>query len=149
VWQLDRLLAADPALLERAKQLSKPDQHRLVELLDPEITHFEWFLARPPYAPVTWENDADLLAAIPTRNPCMEGWPSQSIFDHNYQIISLDAKEFEVLQGCDRNNHLDAGQVPTTAAGLISQTGVNLDTLRQLHQRQLILLRSPQQEPQI
>ncbi|PZV22503.1 MAG: SAM-dependent methyltransferase [Leptolyngbya sp.] len=149
VWQLDRLLAADPALLERAKQLSKPDQHRLVELLDPEITHFEWFLARPPYAPVDWENDADLLAAIPTRNPCMEGWPSQSIFDHNYQIISLDAKEFEVLQGCDLNNHLDAGQVPTTAAGLISQTGVNLDTLRQLHQRQLILLRSPQQEPQI
>ncbi len=148
VWQLDRLLENDPALLERAKQLSEKDQYRLVELLDPEITHFEWFLARPPYAPVTWEQNADLLAAIPTRNPCMEGWPSQSIFDHNYQIIALEAKEFEVLQGCDRNNNLDVGQVPITVAELISQTGVNLDTLRQLHQRQLILLRSPQQDQQ-
>ncbi len=53
-----------------------------------------------------------------------------------------------MLQGCDRNHNLDADQSPTTIAGLISQTGVNLDTLRQLHQRQLILLRSPQQDPQ-
>ena len=148
VWQLDRLLEKDPALLERAKQLSEKDQYRLVELLDPEITHFEWFLARPPYAPVNWDNDGDLMAAIPTRNPCMEGWPSQSIFDHNYQIISLDAKEFEVLQGCDHNHNLAADQSPTPVAELIAQTGVSLDTLRQLHQRQLILLRSPQQNSQ-
>lgn len=147
VWQLDRLLENDPALLERAQQLSEKDQYRLVELLDPEITHFEWFLARPPYAPANWDNDGDLLAAIPTRNPCMEGWPSQSIFDHNYQIISLDAKEFEVLQGCDRNNNLGADQSLTPVAELISQAGVPLDALRQLHQRQLILLRSPQQDP--
>ncbi|TVQ11032.1 MAG: class I SAM-dependent methyltransferase [Leptolyngbya sp. DLM2.Bin27] len=144
VWQLDRLLDNDPALLKRAQQLSEKDQYRLVELLDPEITHFEWFLARPPYAPISWDNDGDLLAAIPTRNPCMEGWPSQSIFDHNYQIISLDAQEFELLQGCDRNHHLGADQSPTSVAALIAQVGASLQDLRQLHQRQLILLQPSQ-----
>jgi SAM-dependent methyltransferase len=147
VWQLERLLENDPALLERAKQLSEKDQYRLVELLDPEITHFEWFLARPPYAPMDWGNDGDLLAAIPTRNPCMEGWPSQSIFDHNYQIIALDAQEFELLQGCDRNNNLDADQSPTPVAALIAQVGASLQDLRQLHQRQLILLQPSPHRP--
>lgn len=156
IWQLDRLLASDPALLARAQQLSEKDQYRLVELLDPEITHFEWFLARPPYPRTTWENDADLLAAIPTRNPCMEGWPSQSIFDHNYQIISLDKREFEFLQACDdqaitlagdRQNSPAPHQPPATVADLLSQSELSLEDVRQLHQRQLILLHLPQQSP--
>ena len=143
VWQLDRLLATDPALLARAQQLPEQDQYRLIELLDPEITHFEWFLARPPYPRQTWDDDAALLAAIATRNPCMEGWPSQSLFDPNYQIISLDAVEFEVLQQCDRNAQPTADEPPHPVAELIAQTGTSLALIRQLHQRQLILLQSP------
>lgn len=146
VWQLDRLLEKDPTLLARAKQLPEKDQYRLVELLDPEITHFEWFLARPPYDRCDWDDDADLLAAVPSRNPCMEGWPSQSIFDHNYQIIALGETEFEVLQICDgqrpaRESHC---QSSTTVADLLQQTGTTLDVIRQMHQQQLILLLPPQ-----
>jgi SAM-dependent methyltransferase len=97
IWQLDRILGSNPELLQRAKQLSQMDQYRLVELLDPEITHFEWFLAKPPLTQNDWHRDEDLLAAHPRRNPCMEGWPSQSLFDHNYQYITLSPVEFEVL----------------------------------------------------
>ncbi|MGB3136549.1 MAG: class I SAM-dependent methyltransferase [Nodosilinea sp.] len=144
VWQLDRLLSKDLALLERAKLLSEQDQYRLIELLDPEITHFEWFLARPPYPRWQWEDDAALLAAIPSRSPCMEGWPSQSIFDHNYQYIALDTKEFELLQACDAQTACSTGRQPATVADLIAQ-GVSLQDVRQMHQRQLILLQPRQQ----
>ena len=140
VWQIDRLLANDPDLLARAKQLSVTDQQRLVELLDPEITHFEWFLARPPYPQMDWENDADLLAAIPTRNPCMEGWPSQSIFDHNYQIISLTGAEFEFLQACSEPPNGE----PATVADLLTQWSGSLEDVRNLQRRSLILLQPPQ-----
>jgi 2-polyprenyl-3-methyl-5-hydroxy-6-metoxy-1,4-benzoquinol methylase len=140
VWQIDRLLAADPDLLARAQQLPVADQYRLVELLDPEITHFDWFLARPPHAQVVWDQDADLLAATPIRNPCMEGWPSQSIFDHNYQIIALTASEFEFLQACDGNHN---GQ-PETVADLLTQWPGSLEDVRNLQRRSLILLQPPQ-----
>jgi hypothetical protein len=127
-------------LLARAQQLPEKDQYRLIELLDPEITHFEWFLARPPISPVTWEDDAALLAAIPSRNPCMEGWPSRNIFDHNYQIISLEPLEFAVLQACDPQNLGNADPFPVTVADLVNQVGASLELVRQLQQRQLLLL---------
>ena len=78
-----------------------------------------------------------MLAAIPTRNPCMEGWPSPSIFDHNYQIVSLSPKEFEVLQVCD------SAVATTTVADLLRQCQISLEEVRRLHQRQLILLQLP------
>ncbi|WP_035986287.1 class I SAM-dependent methyltransferase [Leptolyngbya sp. KIOST-1] len=141
VWQLDRLLAADPALLERARQLPQPDQYRLIELLDPEITHFEWFLARPPYPRWNWEDNAALLAAVPTRNPCMEGWPSQSIFDQNYQFVTLTPQEVDFLKACDHHNGSGSGQPPATVADLVAESGFTLQDVQQMQQRQLILLR--------
>ncbi|MBE9136564.1 hypothetical protein IQ254_05005 [Nodosilinea sp. LEGE 07088] len=90
---------------------------------------------------MTWADDAALLAAIPTRNPCMEGWPSQSIFDHNYQIIALEPVEFAVLQACDSQKPESADQLPVTVADLVNQGVASLDIVRQLHQRQLLLLR--------
>jgi SAM-dependent methyltransferase len=152
IWQLDRLLGSNPELLQRAKQLSQRDQYRLVELLDPEITHFEWFLAKPPLVKQDWLQDADLLMACLLRNPCMEGWPSQSIFDHNYQFITLSPVEFEVLSACDRSNPpTTTGTLGTnamlTVADLLSQTSASLDDLRQMQQKQLILLQPPQLSP--
>ncbi|MFN9173132.1 MAG: class I SAM-dependent methyltransferase, partial [Synechocystis sp.] len=47
-WQLDRLLGKAPDLMERAKTLGERERYRLIELLDPEITHYEFFLAKPP-----------------------------------------------------------------------------------------------------
>ncbi len=101
-WQLERLLGKEPTLMERAKELSDTsgglDQrtlYRLIELLDPEVTHYEFFLGRPLLPKTDWSSDNDLLAAIPERNPCMDGWPSRCLFNYDYQIIKLSEAEFE------------------------------------------------------
>lgn len=133
VWQLERLLGENPALLARANQLDQAQRYRLVELLDPEITHFEFFLAKPPLPQQDWSNDDVLLAAKAERNPCMEGWPSRTLFDYDYQFTSLSEAEFEFLQACDR--------APGSAiAALLAAAPLTLDQVRQLQQRQLLLL---------
>lgn len=148
IWQLDRILGSNPELLQRAKQLSQMDQYRLVELLDPEITHFEWFLAKPPLTQNDWHRDEDLLAAHPRRNPCMEGWPSQSLFDHNYQYITLSPVEFEVLSACDPGESAAADAAAQfTVADLVQCTQATLADLRQMQQKHLILLQPAQLSP--
>jgi SAM-dependent methyltransferase len=133
VWQLERLLGENPALLARASQLDQAQRYRLVELLDPEITHFEFFLAKPPLPQQDWSDDDVLLAAKAERNPCMEGWPSRTLFDYDYQFTSLSEAEFEFLQACDR--------APDSAiAALLAASPLTLDQVRQLQQRQLLLL---------
>ncbi|HIK45828.1 MAG TPA: class I SAM-dependent methyltransferase [Leptolyngbyaceae cyanobacterium M65_K2018_010] len=139
VWQLERLLGSDPDLLQRAQQLSPWEQYRLIELLDPEITHFEWFLAKPPLPHYDWSQDEALLAALVERNPCMEGWPSSSIFDHNYQFVKLSSVAIEVLAACDRAQ----AAAPITVAQLLGQSSVTLEDIRQLQRQQLILLQPP------
>lgn len=135
VWQLDRLLGENPALLERASQLSEKDRYRLVELLDPEITHFEFFLAKPPFNRHLWLDDAELLAAKPERNPCMEGWPSRSIFDYDYQFVNLTEPEFEFLSACDQASGA------ASVKDLLQDGQLTLNQVRHLQQRQLILLK--------
>ena len=45
-WDLNRLVGDAPDLMERAKGLSERDRYRLVEVLDPELTHYEFFVAQ-------------------------------------------------------------------------------------------------------
>ncbi|MEB3312941.1 MAG: class I SAM-dependent methyltransferase [Cyanobacteriota bacterium] len=144
VWRLDRLLGADPALLQRAEALPEWDRYRLISLLDPEITHFEWFLAKPPRRRWDWNQDGPLLAARVERNPCMEGWPSQRIFNHNYEIVTLSEVEFEVLQACDRANSTPGpgtDQPPgIRGTDILAATQASLMDLRRMQEQQLILL---------
>jgi hypothetical protein len=82
----------------------------------------------------------------------MEGWPSQSIFDHNYQFISLSPVEFEVLSACDQASDPTATDSPEaratlTVADLLGQTSATLDDLREMQQKHLILLQPPQLSP--
>ncbi len=130
-WQLERLLSNAPELIERAKELSDRQRYRLIELLDPEVTHYEFFLGRPPITKTDWSDDNSLLAAIPERNPCMDGWPSQCIFNCDYQIVNLSAQEFEFLQRCN-------GEL--TVAKILADVQVELDVVRTLLKQQLILL---------
>lgn len=141
IWDLERLLSDSEDLLNRANQLPRRDQYRLIELIDPEITHFEWFLAKTPLPRYDWSKDEELLAAFPERNPCMDGWPSQSIFDHNYQYVTLSPEEFEFLQACDQAE----GQA--TVADLLNSTAAILSQVREMQQKQLVLLRLPQPSP--
>ena len=131
-WKLDRLLGQDDELIERSKQLSDRQYYRLVELLDPELTHYEFFLGRPPLAKADWSQDETLLAAIPELSPCIQGWPDRTIFDGDYQLVSLTDGEHEFLQGCDAGGK--------TVGEILAMVELGLDGVRSLQERQLILL---------
>lgn len=130
-WDLERLLGKAPELVERSQDLSDRQRYRLIELLDPEVTHYEFFLGRPPLIKADWSDDNDLLAAIPELNPCIEGFPSQCLFNYNYQIVNLSVAEFEFMQRCDSNS---------TVAEILADVQLGLDGVRTLLQQQLILL---------
>ncbi|MEH1934067.1 MAG: class I SAM-dependent methyltransferase [Nostoc sp.] len=130
-WDLERLLGKAPELVERAKDLSDRQLYRLIELLDPEVTHYEFFLGRPPLIKADWTDDNALLSAIPELNPCIEGFPSQCFFNYDYQIVNLSVAEFEFMQKCDTNS---------TVAEILASVQLGLDGVRTLLQQQLILL---------
>jgi hypothetical protein len=135
-WQLERLLEKNPGLMERAKGLSDRERYRLIELLDPEaVTHYEFFLGRPPVPKADWSSDENLLAAIPERNPCMDGWPSKCLFNYDYQILNLSEEEFEFLQACDANS----AQQKTVREILVGMK-LELEGMRSLLEQQLIVL---------
>jgi SAM-dependent methyltransferase len=130
-WQLERLLGKDPALLERATHLSERERYQLVELLDPEISHYEFFLGKPPLGKMDWSEDALLLSAQAERSPCLHGWPSQNVMDYNYHLVHLSDLEYAFLQACDS---------PHSVGQILSQVDLTLDQVRSLQHRQLILL---------
>jgi SAM-dependent methyltransferase len=130
-WDLERLLAKAPDLIERAEGLSDRLRYRLIELLDPEVTHYEFFLGRPPVIKADWSQDNALLTAIPELNPCIDGFPSQCFFNYDYQIVNLSIAEFEFLQRCDGNS---------TVAEILADGQLGLDGVRTLLKQQLILL---------
>ncbi|MFM7426874.1 MAG: class I SAM-dependent methyltransferase [Elainella sp.] len=133
-WELDRLLAKAPDLLERTQGLTDQQRYRLIELLDSEtITHYEFFLASPPFHRSDWSEDAALLQAIPERSPCMEGWDSRTLFNYEYQVVRLSDAEWQFLKACDGNQS-------QTVAELLQQTELDLAGVRTLQQQQLILL---------
>ncbi|UKO97032.1 class I SAM-dependent methyltransferase [Nostoc sp. UHCC 0870] len=130
-WNLERLLGKAPELIERAEELSKRQNYRLIELLDPEVTHYEFFLGRPPITKADWSNDNALLSAIPELNPCIDGFPSKCVFNYDYQIINFSETEFEFLQKCDGNS---------TVAEILVEIQLGLDGVRTLMQQQLLIL---------
>jgi len=135
-WQLERLIGKNPELIKRSENLSDRAKYRLIELLDPEvITHYEFFLSRPPLPSSDWSSDEALLKAIPERNPCMDGWPSRCLFNYDYQIINLSEEEFQFLQACDENSTQQR-----TMKEILADGKLELDKVRSLLTGQLILL---------
>jgi SAM-dependent methyltransferase len=133
-WNLERLIGQSPELLARAAQMSDRQRYRLIELLDPEsITHYEFFLGKLPLPRYDWSSDAVLLAAIPERNPCMDGWDSRCLFNYDYQIINLAENEWQFLKACDGNDSQTVEQI-------LAQVPMGLAGVRSLLDRQLILL---------
>jgi hypothetical protein len=129
--------------MERVKGLSDRERYRLIELLDPQITHYEFFLGRPPLARSNWSNDQILLAAIPQLSPCLNGWPNQTLFDYDYQLVKLSAEEFEFMQACQVNSDSllsEPSKTQQTVKEILSQVQLDLEGVRSLRSRQLILL---------
>jgi SAM-dependent methyltransferase len=130
-WDLERLLGNSPELIARAKDLSERQRYRLIELLDPEISHYEFFLGRPPIPRQNWHQDQELLQAIPEISPCLDGWPGETIFDFEYKVVQLLPAEMAFLQAIDGEK---------TVAQILDQVTFDLSQVRSLRERQIILL---------
>ena len=134
VWQLERLLGENPDLMDRATDLDEWERYRLIELLDPEsVTHYEFFLGRLPLLQSDWSQDECLLAAVPSLNPCINGWPSRCLFNADYQVIDLSETDAAFLTAAEAAKGL-------SVADIMAQTQVSLQQVRTLLQQQLLLL---------
>jgi SAM-dependent methyltransferase len=134
-WQLDRLIGDSPELRSRAKNLSDRSLYRLIELLDPSLTHYEFFLAKPPLAKQDWSDDAILKQAIPECHPCIQGFPSKTFFDFEFQMANLSDEEYEFMLACEKNQE-------KTVKEILANCQLDLPGVRSLFNRQLIILSS-------
>ncbi|MBF2018046.1 MAG: methyltransferase domain-containing protein [Rivularia sp. T60_A2020_040] len=132
-WNLERLLAKAPELIERAGNLGERERYRLIELLDPDISHYEFFLSRPPLNKVDWSDENQLIAAIPELNPCIDGFPASSIFNYDYQLIRLSENEIAFMRNCDGSS---------TVKEILHKVQLDLEKIKELQKQQLIILRS-------
>ena len=130
VWDLSRLLSGE--LLERAAMLPEREQWLLVEDLDPEISHFEFFVAKRPVQSNRWEDDSALLQAIGRRQSCLWGWPSPSLLGPDLEPIALTASELALLEAVERQ--------PKTALGELNFGPETVSVARGLLLRRLLLL---------
>ena len=133
-WDLARLIGNSPDLMARAENITERQRYRLIESLDPEISHYEFFLTRPPLPKADWSEDQALLSAIAERSPCMDGFPSESIFNYDYQLVKLTEVELAFLQACD------AHQGNATVKQILEDVNLDLATVRSLQARQLVIL---------
>ena len=130
VWNPARLLKGE--LLSRARSLSPSDQWSLVEQLDPDISHFEFFVSAQPVHPLRWENDEMLLQAHGRRQPCLWGWPSKSMLGPDLEPISISDEELSLLRLVDEN--------PEVPLGILSSDNTTASLARDLMSKKLLLL---------
>ena len=130
IWDLSRLLSGE--LLERAAMLPEREQWLLVEDLDPEISHFEFFVSRRPVQFNRWEDDSALLQAIGRRQSCLWGWPSSSLLGPDLEPIALSASELALLEAVERQ--------PKTPLGDLNLGPETVSVARGLLLRRLLLL---------
>ena len=125
VWDPARLLEGE--LLERARALEPHQQWLLVEQLDPDISHFEFFLSAQPIPKPCW-SDASLQRASAIRQPCLWGEPDP-ILDRNMQPIQLDGAAAALLRAVENQPGVPLGSLAEPAL------------IRDLVDRHLLLLR--------
>ncbi|MEO0926612.1 MAG: SAM-dependent methyltransferase, partial [Cyanobacteria bacterium J06643_13] len=131
-WQLDRLVGESSDLMKRAENLSDRERYRLIELLDPSLTHYEFFLAKPPLETEDWSNDETLKQAVPELSPCMQGFPSQNFLNFEYQMERLSDAEYQFMLACDGNLDKSVGEI-------LNNCELKLEGVRSLFERQLII----------
>ncbi|MCH9714724.1 MAG: class I SAM-dependent methyltransferase [Cyanobacteria bacterium] len=100
VWDPARLL--DGVLLERARALPERECWALIEDLDPDISHFEFFLTKGPLVRTAWADDTALLAARGQRNRCLWGWPSAELLGPDLLPLTLEPGDLELMQAVER-----------------------------------------------
>ena len=99
-WDPARLLKGE--LLERAQQLPERERWLLIESLDPEISHLEFFVSNQPIQRQVWHSDAELLAARPQRSVCLWGWPSAALLNRDMAPLQLSPDQMLLLQAMEQ-----------------------------------------------
>jgi len=130
VWDPARLLKGE--LLSRAQALPLSDQWALVEQLDPDISHFEFFVSAQPIQPLLWDNNETLFQASGRRQSCLWGWPSKSMLGPDFESISISDEELNLLRLVDEN--------PAVPLGILSGTEKTASLVRGLMSKRLLLL---------
>ena len=124
VWDPARLLQGE--LLERARALPQHQQWLLVEQLDPDISHFEFFLSAAPVQRPQWSDDG-LRQARGVIQPCLWGEPDP-ILGRNMEPIQLTESDRAILRA--------VVDQPGTQLGALAEPA----QIRDLADRQLLLL---------
>lgn len=133
-WDVKRVLGSDEELCRLAEGLSERELYGLVECLDPEsITHFEFFLTKPPLQRYDWKDDDTLQKATACMSECVTGWPSNVVMDRDYFPIMLAEEDREFLEAITAEG---GGSV----AQAVSDTSMTLEGVRLLVQKGVILL---------
>ena len=114
-------------LLERALALPQRQQWQLIEQLDPDISHFEFFLSAAPVMRSLWSDEA-IGQARGICQPCLWGEPDP-ILGRNMEPIQLSGAERALLRA--------VADQPEAALGELAEP----DQIRGLVDRQLLLLR--------
>jgi SAM-dependent methyltransferase len=133
LWELERILDRAPEALARAKALPLRQQYRLLELLDPDVAHYEFFLAKPPFTKADWSQDRDVLAAIPHLQPCIDLWEGKSLFNYDYQPVKLNDEELAFMEAVKLADRRSIGEI-------MKDTNLDIAGVRSLLDRQLIIL---------
>ena len=110
VWDPARLLHGE--LLERASGLSDLERWRLVEELDPDISHVEFFLTKGPLLRDDWSDDALLLQRSAERNRCLWGWPSTDLFGPDLMPLTLEPEDLELVLAWERQPGVSLAELP-------------------------------------
>ena len=110
VWSLARLLHGE--LLERAQGLSQIGQWSLVEELDPDISHFEFFLRNGSLSPPDWSDDEVLLAARGEVNRCLWGWPATCLMGPDLLPLDVSQDGLALMAALESSPGLAIGQLP-------------------------------------
>jgi SAM-dependent methyltransferase len=109
IWNPARLLGGE--LLERALALPPWEQWRLVEALDPEISHFEFFLTADAAEQIDFADDRRLLSYCLERNRCLWGWPSDSLLGPDLLPLNLEPGDLPLAEAVERAPGLPLGQL--------------------------------------
>jgi SAM-dependent methyltransferase len=143
VWDPARLLSGD--LLERARALPERQRWALVEALDPDISHFEFFAAAGPVAgrdPAAG-GEQELLALAGERTPCLWGWPSTSLLGPDLRPLSLEPGDVALMEALER---APAG-TPVGGLPLEMAPSERVERLRRLLRERVLLPLGPAAGP--
>jgi SAM-dependent methyltransferase len=138
VWDPARLLQGE--LLERARALPKRQQWELVECLDPDISHFEFFLRRARSdngggRQMAGDGEEELLALAGERNPCLWGWPSTSLLGPELQPLTIEPGDLALMQALEA---APAG-TPLGMVPLAMESGERANRVRRLLRERVLL----------